>query len=121
MVFMTTKNPQLPNPPIDPVKAARQLVRESGLTAAQIGRLTGVTGRAVANWAAGSTPSPRRTDRIRALHELVFSLDASDPTERRRLMLTSVQGPSLFWQFQDETVRPQRIQYPVPVMERLGA
>lgn len=109
-----------PAPALGTAKAARQLISDSGLTANQIGRLLGGLGRAVHHWAAGSTPSPRIAARLLELHRLVFSLEADTPEGRRALMLDSSRNPSLFLQFQNETGRPQQIQFPVPVLERLG-
>ena len=105
---------------LDTTRAARQLLAESGLTAAQLGRLTGVTPRAVHHWASGSTPSARQLGRLRSLHWLVFSLDAPTPAERRALMLDSSQGPSRFQVFREATGSAQQIQFSIPVTERLG-
>lgn len=115
---MTTT--EQPTPALSTATAAKQLLSGSGLTANQIGRLMGGLGRAVHHWASGSTPSPRMAGRLLDLHRLVFSLDADTPEGRRAIMLDSSRHPSLFLQFQNETGRPQQIQFPVPVLERLG-
>lgn len=105
---------------LDTAQAARQLLTESGLTAAQLGRLTGVTSRAIHHWAAGSMPNARQLGRLRSLHWLVFSLDAQTPEARRALMLESSTGPSRFQVFREATGSNQRIQYFIPVTERMG-
>lgn len=105
---------------LDTTQAARQLLSESGLTAAQLGRLTGVTGRAVHHWASGSAPNARQLGRLRSLHWLVFSLDARTPEARRERLLDSSNGPSQYQVFREATGFNQRIQYSIPVTERLG-
>ncbi|MCC3292588.1 hypothetical protein [Arthrobacter sp. zg-Y1110] len=102
-------------------EAARELLKSSGLSTAQIGRLTGTSARSVHSWASGTVLSPARAKRLMELHELVFSLDASSPAARLALMLDSSRGQSLFHRFHAATPRPQQIQFPIPVMERLGA
>lgn len=107
-------------PDLGTAHAARQLLTESGLTAAQLGRLTGVTGRAIHHWASGSAPNARQLGRLRSLHWLVFSLNAQTPEGRRALMLDSSAGPSRFQVFREASGHNQRIQYSIPVIERTG-
>ena len=97
------------------------LKAESGLTADQLGRLLGVTRRSIHNWAAGSTIAPKHESRIRALSDMVFSLEATSPEARRALLLDSTSGPSPFGAFLDSAPRSQRIQHPIPVSERFDS
>lgn len=97
-----------------------ELKTDSGLTADQLGRLLGVSRRSVHNWAAGATIAPAREERVRALSDLVFSLPAKTPEERRTRLLDSSAGPSLFRQFIEDDSRNERIKYSVPVEERFG-
>jgi hypothetical protein len=96
------------------------LKAESGLTADQLGRLLGVSRRSIHNWAAGTVIAPAHEERLRDLERLVFSLPAHSPEERRRLLLESSNGPSIFRQFAAKADAPQRIKFGVPVEERLG-
>lgn len=93
---------------------------ESGLTADQLGRLMGVSRRSIHNWAAGTAIAPVHEERLRELEMLVFSLSAGSPEERRKILLDSSNGPSLFKQFAAKADAPQRIKFGVPVEERLG-
>ncbi|MCC3299271.1 hypothetical protein [Arthrobacter caoxuetaonis] len=100
---------------------AAWLLAESGLTANQIGRCLDVPGRALHSWSHGTTPPPRCIERLEELKELILSLPADNPEDRRALLLDSAKGPSLFRRFMDTTPRSQRIQFTVPLIERLGA
>lgn len=93
---------------------------ESGLTADQLGRLLGVSKRSIHNWAAGTTIAPAHEARLRELEMLVFSLSADSPEERRKILLDSSNGPSIFKQFAAKADAPQKIKFGVPVEERLG-
>lgn len=93
---------------------------ESGLTADQLGRLLGVSRRSIHNWAAGTAIAPVHEERLRDLELLVFSLSADSPEERRKMLLDSSNGPSIFKQFASRSDAPQRIKFGVPVEERLG-
>lgn len=92
----------------------------SGLTTDQLGRLLGVSRRSIHNWAAGTAIAPAHEERLRDLELLVFSLPADSPDERRKLLLDSSNGPSMFKQFAAKADAPQRIRFDVPVEERLG-
>ena len=96
------------------------LKNDSGLTIDQIGRALGVSKRSVYNWSKGATVSPLKEARIRDLNNLVFSLDADSPSERRRLLLNSSHGPSIYKKFLDSGKKNQQIQYSVPVREIFG-
>lgn len=93
---------------------------ESGLTADQLGRLLGVSRRSIHNWAAGTAIAPAHEERLRELEMLVFSLSADSPEERRKILLDSSNGPSIFKQFAAKAEAPQKIKFDVPVEERLG-
>ncbi|MBC9704840.1 MAG: hypothetical protein H9W81_07670 [Enterococcus sp.] len=96
------------------------LKESSGLSPEQLGRLLGVTRRAIHNWAGGSPIAGKHELRIRALREMVLGLDASTPEERRVLMMESRGGSSLFQDFLISRPRLQRTEYPIPVIERFG-
>lgn len=105
---------------ISPRDAAAWLGTESGLTSKQIGRALGTGPRTAASWAAGSQVPPFRVARLLELHTLISGLEADSPEGRRRLLLSSGQGRSLFQAFVDGTPRGQQIHFPIPVLERLG-
>jgi hypothetical protein len=96
------------------------LKNDSGLTADQLGRLLGVSRRSVHNWAAGLPIAAVHEERLRSLFDLVHSLTALTPEERKNQLLDSSNGPSLFKQFADKAESPQRIKFGVPLEERLG-
>lgn len=51
-------------------------IRRHGLTAAEIGEITGVRERQVQNWAAGSSrPAPEARDRLVDIHYIVRELE----------------------------------------------
>jgi hypothetical protein len=95
-----------------------ELKIESGLTAEQLGAVFGVTRRSIHNWAAGSPLSEAREIEVRRFSKLVFGLTAGSPSERRRLLLDSSSGRSLYKQFVDDGRRAQRVLYNLPVVER---
>lgn len=97
-----------------------RLKNDSGLTINQIGRALGVSKRSVYNWSKGATVSPLKESRIRDLNNLVFSLDADSPSERRRLLLNSSRGSSIYKKFLDSGKQNQQIQYSIPVREIFG-
>lgn len=97
-----------------------RLKNDSGLTINQIGRALGVSKRSVYNWSKGAPVSPLKESRIRDLNNLVFSLDADSPSERRRLLLDSSHGTSIYKKFLDSGKKNQQIQYSVPVRELFG-
>ena len=96
------------------------IVTDSGLTINQIGRALGVSKRSVYNWSKGASVSPLKESRIRDLNNLVFSLNADSPSERRRLLLDSSHGTSIYKKFLDSGKKNQQIQYSVPVREIFG-
>lgn len=108
------------DPAADPSAIVANLKVESGLTADQLGRLLGVSRRSIHNWVAGTAIAPAHEERLRELELLVFSLSADSPEERRKLLLDSSNGPSIFKQFAAKVDAPQKIRFGVPVEERLG-
>jgi len=112
--------PEKDQPGFDIAASIVHLKSESGLTADQLGRLLGVSRRSIYNWAAGGPIAAAHEEKVRELELLVFTLPASTPDERRRQLLDSSNGPSLFKQFAAKSSTPQRIKYGVPVEERLG-
>lgn len=97
-----------------------ELKVESGLTADQLGRLLGVSRRSIHNWAAGSAIASIHEERVRDLSQLVMSLNATTPAERRAKLLASNGGRSLFKEFAAGVSKPERVQFDIPVAERLG-
>lgn len=75
-----------------PVESLRQM---SGLTADQIGRLFGVSRRSVQNWVAGARMSSGNQERLSRIISVVKELGAT-PEERKRKLLDSSSGPSIF-------------------------
>lgn len=69
----------------------------SGLTADQLGRLFGVTRRSVQNWVAGGQMASFHEERLSHLYTVVLNAGAS-PEERRKKLLSSANGKSLFHQ-----------------------
>lgn len=100
---------------------ANRLLAESGLTAGQIGRAVGTSRRSVWNWSFGLPVASRYRERLESLDALVQSLPASTPQARRSLLFDSSNGPSPFRAFMEDTPRPQRIHYSIPVVERFAS
>lgn len=73
----------------------------SGLTADQIGRLFGVSRRSVQNWVAGTPMAATHEERLSRL-TMVVAATGSSPEERRRKLLSSASGVSLFHQLVSE-------------------
>lgn len=73
----------------DQVKALHD---ESGLTWEQIGRLFGVSRRAVHLWAAGGRVNARHLELLATIQSAIRSLPASSPEERRLLLFSRQEG-----------------------------
>jgi hypothetical protein len=67
------------------VRALHQL---SGLTWDQLGKLFGVSRRAVHHWAAGGRMTARNAELLSELTRIVQQLEAADPASRRAILLT---------------------------------
>src|SRR5262249_52956062 len=81
----------------DPGEVGRRLHKASGLTWDQLGKLFGVSRRAVHHWANGSRMTPRNAHLLGELTRLVESLSGPGPEERRAQLLTPQDnGYSLF-------------------------
>lgn len=110
--------------PVQPAKdlsaVVSELKSESGLTADQLGRLLGVTRRSIHNWAAGSPVASIHEERVRDLYQRIMAIDATTPQQRRGLLLASSNGRSLFKTFAGTAAQQERVQFDVPVTERLG-
>lgn len=68
--------------------SVRWLHAESGLTWDQLGRLFGVSRRAVHFWATGGKLNATNAELLRQLTEIVRGLDANTPSARRDLLLS---------------------------------
>jgi transcriptional regulator with XRE-family HTH domain len=84
-----------------PVRSTATIVQElrdkSGLTWDQLGRLLGVSRRAVHLWAAGGRVNARHLELLTKLHGIVDSLPAADAAQRRMLLFKPRQAePSIF-------------------------
>jgi hypothetical protein len=80
--------------------SVRWLHAESGLTWDQLGRLFGVSRRAVHFWATGGKLNATNVELLRQLTEIVRGLDANTPTARRDLLLTfGADGKSIVEKF----------------------
>ncbi|WP_432498412.1 hypothetical protein [Kineococcus gypseus] len=75
--------------------------RETGLTWEQLGRLFGVSRRAVHLWAGGARLNARNEQVVREFAALVDALDAANPEERRAALFAPrpVGGLSLVDEF----------------------
>jgi len=78
----------------------QELREKSGLTWDQLGRLLGVSRRAVHLWAAGGRMNARHLEVVTKLYGIVASLPAADASQRRMLLFKTRQGmPSIFEAF----------------------
>lgn len=68
--------------------SVRWLHAESGLTWDQLGRLFGVSRRAVHFWASGGKLNATNVELVRRFTEVVRGLESDTPSERRNLLLT---------------------------------
>lgn len=99
---------------------AKELLDTSGLTANQLARAFGVPVNAYFGWIYNNEVPERYKDHFCEFYETVESLDADTPEERRALLLESSNGRSIYKNLSDLAERGQRIQYDIPVLERLG-
>jgi DNA-binding XRE family transcriptional regulator len=75
----------------------RELHAKSGLTWEQLGRLIGVSRRAVHLWAAGGRINARHLELVMQLHDIVDGLPATEAAERRMLIFSPRHAqPSIF-------------------------
>lgn len=105
---------------LNPALLVKNLQNISGLTAKELGHVFNVSRRSIHNWANGSSISTSNTQRVCAFHDLVSSLGANSPEQRRTLLLSSTGGKSLVEQFIAEGRQRDQLQHTLPVMERLG-
>jgi hypothetical protein len=75
----------------------RELHAKSGLTWEQLGRLVGVSRRAVHLWATGGRINARHLELVMHLHDIVDALPSTEAAERRMLIFAPRHGqPSIF-------------------------
>jgi transcriptional regulator with XRE-family HTH domain len=75
----------------------QELRQKSGLTWDQLGRLVGVSRRAVHLWVAGGRVNAHHLELLTQLHQIVDRLPATSPVERRALLFQTRRGePSIF-------------------------
>ena len=99
-IWTTQPIASMPNSPSPwTVNALRDF---SGLTAAQLGRLFGVSRRSINNWMAGNSMAEHHEQRLSALQAFLITIPATTSEERRLALLDSSKGPSLFQQLVDE-------------------
>lgn len=92
----------------------------TGLTGDQMGRLFGVSRRSIQGWIAGATMAAPHQERLSSLLARVAPLGSS-ADERKRQLLSSAAGPSIFHQMVDEVARDAVMQVrSTSVRERLG-
>lgn len=78
-------------------ESVRELRAESGLTWEQLARLFGVSRRAVHHWATGGRMNSVNEEHLNIVWDAVRKLPASQPSERRSLLLFTAQsGSSVF-------------------------
>lgn len=87
--------------PVGPVQTAAIIVRDlhakSGLTWEQLGRLLGVSRRAVHLWAAGGRVNSRHLELLAQLRGVIDNLPAENASQRRMLIFQARQAePSIF-------------------------
>lgn len=76
----------------------------SGLTADQIARLFGVSRRTIQNWVAGGAMASGHEERLAHLYAVVLA-NGQTPEERRKKLLSSAGGMSIFHQLIGELQR----------------
>lgn len=107
------------SPPAGMSSAVRDLRESSGLTWEQLGRLFGVSRRAVHHWSNGSRMTARHAEMVGELARLVAELPVSTPTERRDILLSpGNDGYSLFDQFRARMARELDELAPMPFTAR---
>ncbi|WP_152628111.1 hypothetical protein [Streptacidiphilus neutrinimicus] len=75
--------PEAPNPRTSTAAGVTQLRADTGLTWDQLGRLFGVSRRAVHLWASGKQMNARNIELLSALEKLVSKAPGGNPQERR--------------------------------------
>lgn len=95
------------------------LLETSGLTANQVARCFNTSPRTLYSWIANGIPA-RYEALVNNVYTMVSRLPVDTPEARRRLLLDSSQGKSLYYELCDQAPRNQRIQYPLPVTQLLG-
>lgn len=81
----------------------------SGLTTDQISRLFGVSRRSIQNWVAGASMSSANEERLSGLIGVVLAV-GSTPEERRRKLLDSSDGISMFHALIGQLADPKILQ-----------
>lgn len=98
-----------------------QLRKDSGLTATQIGRLFGVSRRSVQNWIAEAPMAPQHQERLSVVLSQILPLGTT-PEDRRKRLLSSSNGTSLFHRLVNEIPKDVVMQtHALSVGDRLGA
>lgn len=95
------------------------ILESSGLTANQVARCFNTIPRTLHSWITNGVPERYET-LVNNVYTVISELPATTPEERRRLLLDSSQGKSLYRDLCDQAPRNQRIQYPLPVTQLLG-
>lgn len=84
---------------LQPLSERVSNLREStGLTAQQLARLFDVSRRSVNHWLAGKPMAENHEARLERLEQVAQQLPGSTGAERRRALLSSTGGPSLYQQ-----------------------
>jgi transcriptional regulator with XRE-family HTH domain len=83
----------------------------SGLTAAQIGRLFGVSRRSINNWMAGNPMATHHEARLSALQTVFLAIPATTPETRRSALLDSSKGLSIFQQLANQAEGGPELQF----------
>lgn len=105
-----------------PVERLADLRMHADLTAAQIGRLLGVTPRTVHSWLDGAPVPARHAELLDRLTAMVHALPGGTPAARHAALLDSTAGPSAFHAWTAALPHPARLQtVAVPVLDRLTA
>lgn len=108
-------------PALDPVEQLADLRMDADLSAAQIGRLLGVTPRTVHGWLDGVPVPESRAELLDRLTAMVDALPGGNPAARRAALLDSSAGPSPFHAWLAALPQPAVLQaVAVPVAGRIA-
>lgn len=106
---------------LDTESQVRLIHERSGLTWEQLGRLFGVSRRAVHNWAAGSRLSGRNAEVLARVVAMLVPRANYSPEENRDWLLASrAGGISLFDEIRTSSKRGTPVTDVLPIRERLG-
>lgn len=95
------------------------ILESSGLTAKQVARCFNIVPRTLQSWQTFGIPA-RYEALVHNMYAVITGLSVDTPEERRRLLLDSSQGKSLYRQLCDQSPQNQQVQYQLTAREQLG-